>query len=89
MEQDNNKSPYWETITIEKFNNGDRIKFMKFTVKGAEKSKLTRLIMDLMITISEKQGYSSYFDAKGKDPFANQDEDLSYVTNISQQGSQC
>jgi hypothetical protein len=61
----------YETITIEKFNNGSRIKFMRFTVKCSEKNDLTKLVMDLLITISEKKGYQSYFDSTQHDPLAD------------------
>ncbi len=64
------KEVFWETITIEKFKNEKRVKFIKFTVKASEKSKLTKMVMDLLINVSEKQGYSAYFDPKGADPFA-------------------
>ena len=63
--------PFYEVITIEKFYKGDRIKFMSFTVKASEKSDLSKLIMDLLIKITEHKGYTSYFDSKNTDSFAS------------------
>ena len=65
------KEQYWETITIEKFKDEERVKIMSFTVKASEKSNLSKLVMDLLITIAQKQGYASYFDSKAIDPFAS------------------
>ena len=68
--KNNNESGSWERITIGKFKNGDRIKFMNFTVKASEKSDLTKLVMELLITMAEKKGYTTYFDSKAADPLA-------------------
>lgn len=64
------KDVFFETLTIEKSKNGERMKFMSFTVKASEKGDLTKMIMDLLIRISEHKGYSTYFDSKTSDPFA-------------------
>lgn len=63
---------FFETITIEKSKNGQRIKFMNFTVKASEKSDLTKMVMDLLIRISEKKGYTQYYNSKTIDPFASE-----------------
>lgn len=68
---DEKNIPYWEKLTVEKFHNGDRIKFMSFSVKLSEKSKLTQMVMDLLITITLKEGYKSYFDSNVVDPLAS------------------
>lgn len=71
MSNNNDNETGWESITIEKFKNGDRIKFMHFNIKSSEKSSLSKLVMDLLINITEKQGYTSYFDSNSVDPLAS------------------
>ena len=72
MEQNENME-FCETITIEKFHNGKKIKFMRFTTLASEKSDLTKMVMDLLIRIAEKKGYTTYFDSKEIDKFLTQE----------------
>lgn len=68
----NKDTQFTETITIAKFKNGTKIKFMSFTVATSEKSDLTKMVMGLLITIAEKKGYSTYFDSNSVDTLLNQ-----------------